>query len=132
MSSIFSRIVAGELSCHRIYEDDRHLAFLDLRPVQPGHTLVIPKREVSYLFDLDEAEHAALWAVAHRVGRHLKAKLACQRICVAVVGYEVPHAHIHLVPTDRITDFPWRGGVPADPAALAVMASKLAGLMPNP
>ena len=72
MSSIFSRIVLGEIPCHKVWEDEKHLAFLDIRPVVPGHTLVIPKREVDYLFDLPEAEHAALWTAAHGVARRLK------------------------------------------------------------
>ena len=126
MSSIFSRIVDGEIPCHKVWEDEDHLAFLDLRPKTPGHTLVIPKREVSYIFDLSNDEHAALWRAAHTVGRHLKERLACARICVAVIGYEVPHAHIHLVPTNSIEEFGWAGGMPADKDDLAAMATRLA------
>lgn len=125
MASIFSRIVAGEIPCERVWEDDRHLAFLDIRPVVPGHTLVIPKREVSYIFDLGAEEHAALWTAAHRVAGLLKRKLACKRVCVAVLGYEVPHAHIHLLPTDSMAQFPWPGGAPADAAALRALGDKL-------
>ena len=127
MSSIFSRIVASEIPCHRVWEDERHLAFLDVNPQQPGHTLVIPKTETDYLFDLDADAHAALWTAAHTVARHLKTKLACARVCVGVWGYEVPHAHIHLVPTKTIDDFmppPARGG--SDQAELAAMAARLA------
>ena len=126
MSSIFAKIVAGEIPCHKVWEDEDHLAFLDLRPKRPGHTLVIPKREVSYLFDMDEAAHAALWRAAHHVGRHLKERLGCQRICVAVVGYEVPHTHIHLIPTDSIAEFGWSGGPPAEQEELAAVAARLA------
>jgi histidine triad (HIT) family protein len=125
MPSIFSRIVTGEIPCHKVYEDDLHLAFLDLRPVKPGHTLVIPKREVPYLFDLPPEEHAALWEVAHGVARRIRERLQCARVCVAVIGYEVPHAHIHLVPTNAIADFPWRGGHEARPEELAAMATRL-------
>jgi histidine triad (HIT) family protein len=127
MPSIFSRIVKGEIPCHKVWEDDRHLAFLDIRPVVPGHTLVIPKREVNYLFDLPEPDHAALWKAAHGVARRLKEKLRCARVCLAVLGFEVPHAHIHLIPADRITDFPWPGGKPARNEDLAALAAKLKG-----
>jgi histidine triad (HIT) family protein len=125
MASIFSRIVKGEIPCHKVWEDDRHLAFLDLRPVVPGHTLVIPKREIDYLFDLPAAEHAALWTAAHGVARRLKEKLGVARVCVTVIGFEVPHAHIHLLPANRMADIPWRGGSPANTDDLAALAAKL-------
>ncbi|MHC4550025.1 MAG: HIT family protein [Planctomycetota bacterium] len=127
MSSIFSRIVAGEIPCHRVWEDEEHFAFLDIRPVAPGHTLVVPKREVDYLFKLDEAEHAALWTATHRVARRLQEVLGCARVCVAVLGYEVPHAHIHLIPTNRMSEFPWPGGREASNEELAALAAKLSG-----
>lgn len=127
MSSIFSRIVAGEIPCHRVWEDDGHLAFLDIHPVQPGHTLVIPKREVDYLFDLTEDEHAALWTAARTVARRLRDVLGCARVCTAVLGYEVPHAHIHLIPTNSLADFPWPGGTAAKSDELAALAAKLGG-----
>ncbi len=126
MSSIFTKIVAGEIPCHKVWEDADHLAFLDLSPKQPGHTLVIPKKETQYLFDLDATEHAALWKAAYNVARHLKQRLGCERVCVAVVGYEVPHAHIHLIPTNSIAEFGWTGGRPADQVELAAMAATLA------
>jgi len=127
MASIFSRIVGGEIPCHKVWEDDRHLAFLDVRPVVPGHTLVIPKREVGYIFDLPEEEHAALWTAAHCVARRLKEKLRCKRVCVAVLGYEVPHAHIHLLPTNAMAEFPWPGGGKASDAEQAALAEQLRG-----
>lgn len=127
MSSVFSRIVAGEIPCHRVWEDDGHLAFLDIHPVQPGHTLVIPKREVDYLFDLSGDEHAALWTAARTVARRLKEVLGCARVCVAVLGYEVPHAHIHLIPTNSLAEFPWPGGAAAQDDQLAALAAKLGG-----
>lgn len=131
MSSLFTKIVRGEIPCHKVWEDDAHLAFLDINPVQTGHTLVIPKREVAYLFDLDEAEYAALWTAAHGVAARLKEVTGCKRVCVAVLGYEIPHAHIHLIPTDSLRDFPWPGGRPADQGALAELAAKLRG-QPGP
>ena len=126
MSSIFSRIVAGEIPCHKVWEDDDHLAFLDMRPKTPGHTLVIPKRELAYVFDMDADAHAALWRAARTVARHLRERLGCQRVCVAVVGYEVPHVHVHLIPTNAIEDFGWSGGTPAEQDDLATMAARLA------
>jgi histidine triad (HIT) family protein len=125
MSSLFTKIVKGEIPCHKVWEDDDHLAFLDINPISPGHTLVIPKREIDYLFDLGEAEHAALWTVAHGVAARLKETLGCARVCVAVLGYEVPHAHVHLIPTDSMAEFPWPGGKAADHAELAALAAKL-------
>ena len=104
MPSIFSKIIAGELPCHRVWEDEKHLAFLDIRPAAPGHTLVIPKREVNYLFDLDAEEHADLWRAAQTVAKRMKERLGCARVVVMVIGWEVPHVHIHLIPTNAIHD----------------------------
>jgi len=127
MTSIFSRIVAGEIPCHKVWEDADHLAFLDINPVVAGHTLVIPKREVGYLFDMGEEEYAALWAAARRVSLRLKEVLGCKRVCVSVVGYEVPHTHIHLVPTKSSREFPPPAGRPASHQELAAIAARLAG-----
>lgn len=98
MASIFSRIIAGEIPCYKIAEDDRHFAFLDINPVNPGHVLVVPKREVSYIFDLSDEEYLALELFAKRVAEGMKEAVDCKRIGVAVIGLEVPHAHIHLIP----------------------------------
>ena len=106
MASIFTRIVHGEIPSHRVYEDDKHYAFLDINPFQRGHTLVIPKREVGYLFDLEPDELADLWKAAQVVARALKTATGCKRIVTMVVGYEVPHVHIHLIPTNALGDIP--------------------------
>ncbi len=106
MSSIFTRIVRGEIPADRVLEDDAHLAFLDVQPIQPGHTLVIPKREVAYLYDLAAEEQAALWDFARRVERGVRLATRCPRVIVMVVGWEVPHVHVHLIPTHAATDFP--------------------------
>ena len=98
MATIFSRIIAGEIPCYKIAEDDRHFAFLDINPLTKGHTLVIPKREVDYIFDLTEEETAALNVFARKVAIALKKAVPCKRIGECVLGMEVPHAHIHLVP----------------------------------
>ena len=104
MSSIFTKIVNGEIPCYKVAEDEHHLAFLDVMPIAKGHTLVIPKKEVDLIFDLDEEEYKNLWAFAQKVAKMLKATVPCVRVGVAVVGLEVPHAHIHLVPMNQIKD----------------------------
>ena len=104
MSSIFTKIVNGEIPCYKVAEDEHHLAFLDAMPIAKRHTLVIPKKEVDLIFDLDEEEYKNLWAFAQKVAKKLKAAVPCVRVGVAVVGLEVPHAHIHLVPMNEIKD----------------------------
>lgn len=104
MSSIFTRIINGEIPCHKIAEDDNYFAFLDISPLAKGHTLVIPKKETDYIFDLSDAEHAGLWNFAKHVSRAVKAAIPCKRIGIAVIGLEVPHAHIHLIPMNRVSD----------------------------
>jgi len=104
MASIFTRIINGEIPCYKVAEDDRFMAFLDVRPLKPGHTLVVPKREVDYIFDLDEETLAGMIVFARRVAVAMKEVIDCKRIGVAVLGLEVPHAHIHLIPLTRETD----------------------------
>ena len=104
MPSIFSRIVAGELPAYKVAEDGRHLAFLDITPLVEGHVLVIPKKEVDYIFDLPADELSALHVFAQRVAKGVKEVVPCKRIGVAVIGLEVPHAHIHLVPMQTVQD----------------------------
>lgn len=98
MASIFSRIVAGEIPCYKVAEDERFFAFLDISPVAKGHTLVIPKQEVDYIFDLDDETYNGLMAFARKVARALEGAVECKRVGVAVMGLEVPHAHVHLIP----------------------------------
>ncbi|MBD2721010.1 nuclease A inhibitor family protein [Hymenobacter armeniacus] len=104
MPSIFSRIVSGELPAYKVAEDGRHLAFLDITPLVEGHVLVIPKKEIDYIFDLTADELAALHVFAQRVAKGLGAAVPCKRVGVAVIGLEVPHAHIHLVPLNKVGD----------------------------
>ncbi|HET9570333.1 MAG TPA: HIT family protein [Bacteroidales bacterium] len=104
MASIFSRIVAGEIPCYKIAESERYLAFLDISPLTPGHTLVIPKREVDYLYDLNDEEIAEINIFAKKVAFAIRKAIPCQRIGSAVIGLEVPHAHIHLIPIQKEKD----------------------------
>lgn len=104
MATIFSKIAAGEIPSYKVAEDDKHYAFLDINPVAPGHTLVIPKKEVDYIFDLSDDEYLELQLFAKRVAKAMKKSLPCERIGVAVIGLEVPHTHIHLVPINKESD----------------------------
>jgi len=104
MASIFTRIINGEIPCYKVAEDDRFIAFLDVRPLKPGHTLVVPKKEIDYIFDLDEETLAGMMVFARRIALAMKEVIDCRRIGVAVLGLEVPHAHIHLIPLTRETD----------------------------
>lgn len=104
MSSIFTKIVNGEIPAYKIAEDENHLAFLDVMPLVKGHTLVIPKKEVDLIFDLESEAFKNLWAFAQDVAKKIGAAVPCIRVGVAVVGLEVPHAHIHLVPLNSMGD----------------------------
>ena len=122
--SIFTRIIKGEIPCHKIYEDDDVIAFLDIHPIQPGHTLVIPKAQVDHLWDLDEAVYSQLMVMARRIARQLRDKLPAERIGVQVVGNDVPHAHVHLIPFTTTAQFRHIPDMSAEPDhdALAKMA----------
>ncbi|OGX82823.1 nuclease A inhibitor family protein [Hymenobacter coccineus] len=104
MPSIFSRIVSGELPAYKVAEDGQHLAFLDITPLVEGHTLVVPKQEIDYIFDMTPDALAALHVFAQRVAKGVAAAVPCKRIGVAVIGLEVPHAHIHLIPMNKVAD----------------------------
>ena len=104
MASIFSKIAAGEIPSYKIAENEKYFAFLDINPLSKGHTLVIPKKEVDYLFDLPMDEYLELMAFAKEVAAKIEKKISCLRIGVAVIGLEVPHAHIHLVPLNSEKD----------------------------
>ena len=104
MASIFTKIVNGELPCHKVAEDDKFLAFLDITPLREGHVLVIPKQEIDYIFDLDDQILSELMVFSKGVSKKLRAAIPCSRIGVSVVGLEVPHAHVHLIPIDSVSD----------------------------
>ena len=104
MSGIFSKIVKGEIPCHKIHESDNYLAFLDINPLAEGHTLVIPKKEIDYIFDIEDDLLSGMVLFAKKVAKAIEATISCERIGIAVIGLEVPHAHIHLVPINDIGD----------------------------
>lgn len=104
MATIFSKIIAGEIPCHKVAEDDDFLAFLDIMPLQKGHVLVIPKLETDYIFDMEDEALGKMMVFAKQVAHKIKAVFTCQKIGVTVIGLEVPHAHIHLVPINAMGD----------------------------
>jgi len=108
MATIFSRIVKGEIPCYKIAEDERFFAFLDINPVMKGHTLVIPKHEDDYIFHLEDEELGAMMVFAKKVAKAIEKAVPCKRIAVAVIGLEVPHAHIHLIPITREGDMDFK------------------------
>ena len=107
MASIFTRIINGEIPCYKVTEDDRYFAFLDINPLTKGHTLVVPKQETDYIFDLDDKMLGDMMIFAKKIARKIKEKIACKRVAVVVLGMEVPHAHIHLIPinSEQEVDF---------------------------
>ena len=104
MASVVTRIVKGEIPCYKVAEDDRYFAFLDINPLAKGHTLVIPKEETDNIFDLDDRTLADMMVFAKRIARKIQANIACKKVAVVVLGLEVPHAHIHLIPINSEKD----------------------------
>lgn len=104
MATIFSRIIAGEIPCYKVAENEKFFAFLDINPLVKGHTLVVPKQEVDYIFDLSDEDLAAMHVFAKQVARAIKKAFPCKKVGEAVIGLEVPHAHIHLIPIQKESD----------------------------
>ncbi|MCB9169640.1 MAG: HIT family protein [Flavobacteriales bacterium] len=126
MASVFTRIVRGEIPAYKVAENDRFLAFLDIDPLREGHTLVIPKVEVDYLFDLDDATLGDILLFSRDVARKIATVVPCARIGVSVIGLEVPHAHVHLVPIDRIDDMDFGKARPKfSPDQFALLAQRI-------
>ena len=126
MATIFSRIIAGEIPCYKVAENDRYFAFLDINPLAKGHTLVIPKQEVDYLYDLDDETLSAMILFAKGIAGKIKAYTGCNRVATVVLGLEVPHAHIHLIPmnSEKDVDFS-REKLVLTPEEFAEIASEL-------
>ena len=125
MASIFSKIVSGEIPCHKIAETEDFLAFLDVFPCAVGHTLVIPKKEVDYIFDLDDELYAGLMAFAKQIAPALKKAVPCKRVGVAVIGLEVPHAHVHLIPMNSMADMNFNSKMKLSEKDLADTSEKI-------
>lgn len=127
MASIFSKIVKGEIPCYQVAENDQYLAFLDIFPIAVGHVLVIPKQETDYLFDLEDDQLAGLTVFAKRVAIALKKAIPCKKVGVAVLGLDVPHAHIHLVPLNQESDINFlKSKLTLSSEALKEIADKIA------
>ncbi len=125
MASIFSRIIAGEIPCHKIAENDQYFAFLDVFPCAVGHVLVVPKQEVDYLFDLSDELYAGLMSFAKQIEPAIRKAVPCKRVGVAVIGLEVPHAHVHLIPMNSMSDMNFHNKLKLSPEELAETAAKI-------
>ena len=125
MASIFTKIIEGQLPCHKIAENSDFMAFLDINPIKLGHTLVIPKREIDYVFDLGDDEFQGIMAFANSLAVPIKQATSCELVCMIIAGYEVPHTHIHLVPTDSMMDLSFSRAQSANDEQLGLMANKI-------
>lgn len=127
MATIFSRIIAGEIPSYKVAEDENYYAFLDINPLAKGHTLVVPKREVDYLFDLEDETLGGMMVFAKKVAAQIRAKIACKKVAVVVLGLEVPHAHIHLIPINSEKDVDFhREKLQLTPEEFAAIAAEIA------
>jgi histidine triad (HIT) family protein len=126
MSSIFTKIVNGEIPCYKIAEDDKYLAFLDVNPNSKGHTLCIPKQEINKIFDMEEEHYLGLMAFSRKVAIALEKVVPCKRIGVAVVGLEVPHVHVHLIPLQDMEDMQFQRKTQLTPEAFSALATEIA------
>lgn len=125
--TIFSKIINGEIPCYKVAENDKFFAFLDINPVNMGHTLVVPKKETDYIFDIDDSDLAEMIVFAKKIAKAMKAAIPCRKIGVTVLGLEVPHAHIHLVPLVQEGDMDFKHKISnPDPGEMAALAEKIA------
>lgn len=128
--TIFSKIIAGEIPCYKVAEDENYFAFLDINPVNWGHTLVVPKRETDYIFDIADDELAGMVLFAKKVAKAMKKAMPCRKIGVTVLGLEVPHAHIHLVPLEREGDMDFSNKISdPDPEKMKTIAKAISGAL---
>ncbi len=125
MASLFSKIIQGKIPAHKILEDDKFLAFLDIRPIKPGHTLVVPKQETDYIFELEDQLLAQILVFAKKAAMLIEKAVDCKRIGIVVAGLEVPHAHIHLIPINCLGDLNFANARPAEGRELTEMAEKI-------
>ncbi len=125
MATIFSRIISGEIPSHKILEDDKYIAFLDINPIAKGHTLVVTKREIDYFFDLHDDELASIMTFSKKVASALKKAIPCLKIGVSVIGLEVPHVHLHLVPINAVRDMTFGKHINISSEELAQVAEQI-------
>lgn len=126
MASIFSRIIAGEIPCYKVAEDENYFAFLDINPLAKGHTLIVPKKEIDYIFDLDDQTLSGMMLFAKKVAGKIKQEIRCSRVAVVVLGLEIPHSHIHLIPINSENDVDFhREKLKLTPEEFQEIASKL-------
>jgi histidine triad (HIT) family protein len=126
MSSIFTKIVSGEIPCYKIAEDENYLAFLDVNPNAKGHTLCIPKQEINKIFDMEEEHYLGLMKFSRKVAKAIEKSIECQRIGVAVVGLEVPHVHVHLIPLQDMDDMRFQRKTSLTAEEFSALATKIA------
>ncbi len=122
---IFKKIISREIPAHIIWESDTHLAFLDINPIQPGHTLVIPKQQIDYIFDMHDSEYTNLWFATKEVAKLLKDKLSPKRVAIVVEGFDIPHVHVKLVPVNTGRDLDQSLAKPAEQKDLLEIANKI-------
>lgn len=129
MASIFTKIIKGEIPCYKIAEDDEYFAFLDINPNAEGHTLCIPKKEVDKILDLDEATYLGLMAFSRRVGLAIEAAMDCKRVGFTVIGLDVPHVHVHLIPLNKMADATFMNKIELTPVQFEEIAEKIRSKM---
>lgn len=125
MASIFTKIIEGEIPCHKIFEDHKFIAFLDVNPNAKGHTLCVPKEEVNKIFDLGEQDYLQLMQFSRQVAKALEKTVACKRVGVSVIGLEVPHVHVHLIPINEMKDMSFQHKVTMSQEELALLAQEI-------
>lgn len=131
MPSIFTKIIQGEIPCYKIAEDEAHIAFLDIQPNAPGHTLCVPKQEIDKLLDMDAAAYAALMAFSRKVALGLRQAVDCQRVGMSVIGLEVPHVHVHLIPLRSMQDATFQHKEALDKEEMQALARRIAAAIPS-
>jgi len=130
MASIFTKIIQGEIPSHKIAEDQDHIAFLDINPNAPGHTLCVPKREVDKITDMEEEAYLALMRFSRRVALALEGAVPCKRVGISVIGLEVPHVHVHLIPLTQMADASFQKKVQLDPGEFQRLAAAIRAQLP--
>lgn len=126
MASIFTKIINGEIPSHKVAEDENFIAFLDINPNAKGHTLCVPKKEINKIFDMEEQQYLDLMKFTHKVAKGLKKTVACERIGMAVIGLEVPHVHVHLIPINAMRDMTFQHKVSLESSEFATLAKDIA------